>query len=493
MIENFMIIFVKTFFMNWCISYSFIKIKGYNRGSKVNKKYIISIILTNIMTSILYSIIRENINSFLPPVLMNLICYSIYLLIFAIMLKEFDKNFLVIMLMAMCFSFMDYFVASAILFYIIKAKIFNKIINSLMEFFIAGVIQIIIIYYFFKLKRFKDGFPFIKEETLSMEINIMTLILIVTIILDIIFTITKKRIIFGTTILLIIFGIILIIFLIQRSITNHYKSKMKDRTVEYLNEQIKEKDKIIENLKIDLDKTLKINHKYNHRISAMERAIVKAKFNEEFAEENNEIINLVKELAKDYKSETFEAESKLPKTNVFSIDNILEYMANKANNDNIEFQVDVKCNIKDLITNIVNQSKLATLLADHINDAIIAINYSKNELRKILVVFDKIDDIYEIKIYDTGIEFEIETLLKLGKEQITTHKDSGGTGIGFMTTFETLKESKGSLIIEEDNSENYSKAIIIKFDNNCEYKIRSHRADEIREQNKNSNIIIEKI
>ena len=108
-------------------------------------------------------------------------------------------------------------------------------------------------------------------------------------------------------------------------------------------------------------------------------------------------------------------------------------------------------------------------------------------------MFDKIDDIYEIKIYDTGIEFEIETLLKLGKEQVTTHKDSGGTGIGFMTTFETLKESKGSLIIEEDNSENYSKAIIIKFDNKCEYKIRSYRADEIIEQNKNSNIIIEKI
>ena len=268
---------------------------------------------------------------------------------------------------------------------------------------------------------------------------------------------------------------------------------MKDRTVEYLNEQLQEKDKIIENLKTDLDKTLKINHKYNHRISAMERAIVKAKFNEEFAEENNEIINLVKELAKDYKNETFEADSKLPKTNIFSIDNILEYMANKAKNDNIEFQVDVKCNIKDLITNIVNQSKLATLLADHINDAIIAINYSENELRKILVVFDKIDDIYEIRIYDTGIEFEIETLLKLGKEQVTTHKDSGGTGIGFMTTFETLKESKGSLIIEEDNSEDYSKAIIIKFDNKCEYKIHSYRADEIREQNKNSNIIIEKI
>lgn len=53
-------------------------------------------------------------------------------------------------------------------------------------------------------------------------------------------------------------------------------------------------------------------------------------------------------------------------------------------------------------------------------------------------------------IYDSGIEFELETLKKLGLERITTHKKTGGSGIGFMTTFETLKECKASLIIEEN-------------------------------------------
>lgn len=489
--ERLIMAFIKTFFMNMCIAISFLKIKG---SKKLNKRNVIILIVVNIIVGILYAIIHENVNIQVHYIFTNLICYTVFLLIFDILINEIDKNFFIIMLISICFSFTTFLFSSSVLFIITRFKGLQKIIDSVIEYLIAGVIQLIVIHYFFKIRRFKNGFNFIKEYDENIKLNIIGIALSVIFLFFIILFVLSKEIfeyIFAFS--GIIVGISLIIYIVKRSITNHYKSKMKDRTVEYLNEQIKEKDKIIENLKIDLDKTLKINHKYNHRISAMERAIVKAKFNEEFAEENNEIINLVKELAKDYKRETFEAESNLPKTNVFSIDNILEYMANKAKNDNIEFQVDVKCNIKDLITNIVKQSKLATLLADHINDAIIAINYSENELRKILVVFDKIDEIYEIKIYDTGIKFEIETLLKLGKEQVTTHKDSGGTGIGFMTTFETLKESKGSLIIEEDNSENYSKAIIIKFDNKCGYKIRSYRADEIREQNKNSSIIIEKI
>ena len=488
--ERLIMAFIKTFLMNMCIAISFLKIKG---SKKLNKRNVFILIFVNIIIGMLYSIIHENANIQLHHIFTNLICYILFMFITSMLLDEMDRNFISVLLISICFSFASFFVASAILYLITSIQVFKFIINTAIEYFLIGIIQLTIIFNFFKIKRFKDGFTFIKEDKSYKNTNRISIILSIIILSFFMFFFSKSHLTYNLTFFAMVFGMLFIMLFIQRSITNHYKSKMKDRTVEYLNEQLQEKYKIIENLKTDLDKTLKINHKYNHRILAMERAIVKAKFNEEFAEENNEIINLVKELAKDYKNETFEAESKLPKTNVFSIDNILEYMANKAKNDNIEFQVDVKCNIKDLITNIVNQSKLTTLLADHINDAIIAINYSENELRKILVVFDKIDDIYEIKIYDTGIEFEIETLLKLGKEQVTTHKDSGGTGIGFMTTFETLKESKGSLIIEENNSENYSKAIIIKFDNKCEYKIRSYRADEIREQNKNSNIIIEKI
>lgn len=70
-----------------------------------------------------------------------------------------------------------------------------------------------------------------------------------------------------------------------------------------------------------------------------------------------------------------------------------------------------------------------------------------------------------------------------------------GSGIGFMTTFETLKECKASLIIEERHEvkdNDYTKAVIIRFDGKNEYKIRSFRANEIRKKGKDNRIIIEK-
>ena len=98
-----------------------------------------------------------------------------------------------------------------------------------------------------------------------------------------------------------------------------------------------------------------------------------------------------------------------------------------------------------------------------------------------------------IQVLDTGIEFEIETLLKLGLERTTTHRDSGGTGIGFMTTFETLKECNASLVIEEYNNEkDYKKSLNIIFDGKSEYNINSYRAEKIKLQNKNNRINIKK-
>lgn len=315
------------------------------------------------------------------------------------------------------------------------------------------------------------------------------------IVIFIIFVVSKERLVDALTTVGIILGMVLIIYLIKKSITMNYKSKMKDKTVEILTEQIKEKDKIIDDLRAELAATLKINHKYNHRISAVEKAISKLKFNEEFASENANIIELVNELSKNYKNELslIEKQDNLPKTEVFGIDNMLEHMNNQAKKNNISFEVEVNYNVKDITENIINQSKLETLLADHINDAIIAINYSSNPSRKIMISFDKVSDIHEIKIYDTGIEFEIETLLKLGTVQVTTHKDNGGSGIGFMTTFETLKECKGSLIIEEYNHDptNFTKSITIRFDNKNEYKIRSYRTEQIKEQDEENRVIVE--
>ena len=69
-----------------------------------------------------------------------------------------------------------------------------------------------------------------------------------------------------------------------------------------------------------------------------------------------------------------------------------------------------------------------------------------------------------------------------------------GTGIGFMTTFETMKETKASLIIDEMremSNTDYTKSVTIRFDGKNEYRIKSYRSDEIKKKMKDNRIIIE--
>ena len=67
----------------------------------------------------------------------------------------------------------------------------------------------------------------------------------------------------------------------------------------------------------------------------------------------------------------------------------------------------------------------------------------------------------------------------MGKTRYTTHGDSGGTGIGLMTTFELIKVYSASFIINENfNYSPYCKKVSVCFDGLYQIKIHSNR-DEI--------------
>lgn len=423
MCSNYLISFIRIFFMNICTSYSFIKIKGCKKIEK-NKQALL--IIFDILIGIVGSILIGKTNKYIHPIFINIFSYIIYIYLSIGLVKELDKNFLVVMFTAMTFSFTFFFISTMIPFSIKSMPNLKIQLNVIHEYILTGIIQLIIAYLFFKIKRFKKGFSFVKDDKLSKNITLIFLILSIIIVEFIIFSVSKNISFNKAFANIMIIELIYLLYLIKESITKHYKLKMKDRTVELLNEQIGEKDKEIIELKEELAKVHKINHKYNHRISAMEKAVSKLKFSEEFSKENGDIIELVENLSKEYKEElnTLDGKENQVKTGITGVDNILDYMCQEAQKNNIEIKTEANCDLKGII-NILPESKLETMLADHINDAIIAINFSKNSNRKILITFDKTDNIYQIKIYDTGIEFEIETLLKLGLEQTTTHKETG--------------------------------------------------------------------
>lgn len=483
---------IKMFFINICSNYTMIKINNYRNITLLQKCLLL---MMDILFAVVYLILRQR----LEILIAFIFCYFLYSLAISLTVNTNILHGLVSNIISVSFSLIAMFVSTIINFIIYKLMFFDITIETIIEYVTIGIIQFLLIYLFFKIERFKYGFSFLqgketmnKENTSKIGILVSSIIIAISLVLS-----TYSRTTSKILIAILILGGILMIYWIKKSITKYYKEKMKERTVEIQQEQIKQQDEKIKNLQTELADVLQINHKYSHRISAMEKAVTKLgtklQANEEFAEEYGDILSSIKKLSKEYKEEVASVikETKLPKTNIFSIDNLLEYMKQESEKDKIDFKLNLDFDINEILETKIPQSKLETMIADHIRDAIIAINCSENKERKIKVVLDKEDNNYQIKFYDTGIEFEIETLSKLGLKRTTTHKSTGGSGIGFMTTFETLKQCKASLIIEEYSDLEYTKAVIIKFDNKNEYRIHSYRAEEIKNKIKDNRIIIE--
>lgn len=480
--------FAKMFLISFFTYLIYEKITDY-KGRKKNYS-IISI--TCIVMAIIYVILYETISQLLLKIIG-------YLLYFFIINKNTDKKYnYMAYLFSLIISYATYLISiilsGTILYILLREDKLNSVISL---FSIPGIMSLLFIF-LFKIKRIKNGINFLKAKNYNKNIGIYVILCICLIV--IISVLPKNRnnmvlfsILFGSV------GIITMFILgIKNTITKTYKSKMRDRTIEIQKTEIDEKNKILEEVKEENLNFATTIHKYNKKISALEYIIknrLEQETNTEFANELAIILKETKETAENFAKETEIKTNKIPETKVPGIDTMLKYMQEESRKKNINFDVKLNASINTLLENTISKDKFETLIGDHLKDAIIAVDASKNTYKSILVTMGLVEGIYEFSVYDTGIEFEIETLLKLGEEQITTHKETGGSGIGFMTTFETLKECKASLIIEEYNPEttSYTKCITIKFDGKNKYKIYSYRANKIKEQKYKRKITIEEL
>lgn len=264
---------------------------------------------------------------------------------------------------------------------------------------------------------------------------------------------------------------------IQKSLQLYYKQKLLVQELDQTKQELANKTKEVEELEAENIKISKNAHTLSHKQKSLEYKIEEMINKTEISnEEAAEVRDRLKEIGKDlYKEKTT---IELDKTGIVEIDDMLKYMQSECKKNKIDFELQLKGNIHHMTNNLITKEDLETLLADHIKNAIIAINHTDNINRSILVRLGKIDETYGLYIYDSGIEFEPETLENLGKKPSTTHADEGGTGMGFMNTFDTLRKCNASLIIEEYNEpskDNYTKALLIKFDNKNEFKIKTYR------------------
>lgn len=373
-------------------------------------------------------------------------------------------------------------------------KRFLKIENNIINLILILTIESVLLFLLSKQKRIRNGIRFTRDNKISTDYFDMIIINISAVIIFIYCLFIRSN---GDYIKQVLFPFIILGFImfimIQKTLILYYKQKLLKETLEEDKEEIANKDKKIQELSDEKFKISKLNHEFYNRQKSLELAVEEfVKNSKSEASDEIGIMDKIQSLSKEYsgKVEEIKTADRLYTTNIPEIDDMFKYTQSECKNNNIDFNLQINGNIFYMINNLIDKSRLVTLIGDHIRDAIIAINHSDNKNRSIIAILGMKD---KFSVYDTGIEFEIDTLLKLGLEPATTHKDEGGTGIGFITTFETLKETKASLVIEEKHGvvdNDYTKSVTIVFDGKNEYRIISYRSDEIKKKNKNGRIII---
>lgn len=462
---NIFIEILKLIFINICTS--IIALKLSDKKIKFDYRLIIIVIFINII-SIICMILRFRFGHFY-----SIICSIILLsIVFSKYTNSYIEFSLALLTISLGINYIIFYMSIIISF--IPSVLFN-LENNYIILMIILVINTLILISFFKNRRIKRGVIFLKSK-LKNNYFIFTILNISIIIL---FSVTilsnYDGIIIDRMIIILMFFSIMMFITIQKSLQIYYKQKLLMQDLDETKRALKLKSNEIKELENEILSFNKMSHSVSHRQKALEFKIKELK---KVAEVSSEI-SLESELKK-IKNEILDKSIhiELQKTGVEEIDNMLKYMQSECIKNKIELELQVNGNIHQMVNNFISKEKLEILIADHVKNAIIAIQHSNNEYKNILVRIGNIDEEFSLYIYDTGIEFEKHTLEILGKEPVTTHKDEEGTGMGFMNTFETLEKYNASLIIKEigkPSKENFTKVLIIKFDKKHEFKILSYR------------------
>ena len=481
--------FIKTIVINLVACYSFFKIINYTK--KISLLKLLYILSCSTFVTYIECILKSHIPIFYSIVFI-FICYSC---IFKFLTKY--KLSYTILITAISYS-ISYTLSliSTLLVALIFVDIYYpvghyNVIHTLPVAFIA-IINFALIWLFFQIKRFKNGFPFLIKYNDNEYFNIFILIISAVIIFMYVFCaeITASTPIPILSFILIFFAIIMIL-IIQRTFVLYQKQKLQTKALKDYEQGITELKQKLDTALTEKQNLVKSNHEFYHRQEALNKKLddLIKNSNAEFGNDYGEILDRINNLSEEYSTKTSFI-PKLPKTNITEIDDMLSYMQSECNKSNIEFNLQIDCSVNYMIDNFISKSQLETLLGDLIRNAIIAVNHSNEKYKSIMVVFGIKDDNYQVCVLDSGIPFEINTLLNLGIVPSSTHESEGGTGIGFITTFETLASCNASLIINETTNNNYTKSLEIKFDGKHEYIVISNRTKEISELNSNNRNII---
>ncbi len=162
------------------------------------------------------------------------------------------------------------------------------------------------------------------------------------------------------------------------------------------------------------------------------------------------------------------------KTGVLSIDSVMDYFRMRAEKGGVKFVYEFDAFASQQILDIFGEhASLNELLCDLVENALIAVRGADGG--KVALKVERENAFPCIKVFDNGEDFAERVLRNMGRRRITTHENDGGSGIGLLTLFNTLRSRRASFFLDEAPQNGFRKCVCIIFDGKDEYFIKSSR------------------
>lgn len=359
--------------------------------------------------------------------------------------------------------------------------------TSTLTILIMGLLQSFLIYLLFKVKRLRNGMPFLYKNSvinIGLALSLFYILLFMTLV-------QNPPTSFLTQLSLFLFIVSMTLALLiwwRRKITQSYVEKLRVSEVEALYKEISDKEHEIEKLHSNNRYLARIIHKDNKLIPAMELAVRNYLQNgmqmkpEDARQYGIDLLAQLQTMAADREGiiQNYHDDYRFrPQIGLYSVDAIIYYMERRAIPHSIRYEYQFDKGLKEVMLSYIDENDAIHLLSDAIENSIIATMHAIKKEIKIHIGF--IQDILFMDISDTGLPFEPATYQNFGLLQHTTHKDSGGSGVGLLDIWKLKHKYKISLQIYEypPDDHEYTKKIRFFFDRRNHFLIQSYRSQEI--------------
>ena len=337
---------------------------------------------------------------------------------------------------------------------------------------IFSVLMILLTLLIFKIKKIKKRIVPITNDDVYEKLLFISVLSIFGMTLT--FTTDREATFLEIGFIFISFCCLSIILGWRKMTANSYRKNILDRNVEVLEYSAREYNAERERLAEQNRELAKIIHRDNKLLPAMElsvRSLLERYPDDKQAKELLQGLNkLFAERANAV--ESFRSEATILQTSGdVTIDSVLGFLNAKAADYKVEFTAEAEEGAVEFFREQFKElTDFNAILCDLGENALIAAKHVENG--KVKAVLDYAGGIATLKLYDNGALFDEKVIAEMGRTEITTHKNDGGSGIGLVTAFKILKKCSASICIDEVladdacKADGYAKCIVIRADGN---------------------------